>query len=98
MGAEIFPDIDALVDGDLLMHRHAAQGDHAVHVAVNGDNLVSLVQIGDEELVADLIGGVTLEIALIAGIADIHTAGKPPFSLAERSAGQARRLFISILL
>ena len=72
MGAEVGPDVDALVDGNFLMYRHAAQGDHAVHVAVNGHDLISLVQAGDQHLIADFLGGVALKIALIAGIADVH--------------------------
>ena len=55
------------------MHRHAAQRDHAIHVAVDGDHLICLVQAGDEHFVAGLLGGVALEITLVAGITDIHT-------------------------
>ena len=73
VGAEVGPYINALVDGDLLVHRHAAQRDHAIHVAVNGDHLICLVQAGDEHFVAGLLGGVALEITLVAGITDIHT-------------------------
>ena len=54
------------------MYRHAAQGDHAIHVAVNGHDLISLVQAGDQHFIADFLGGVALKIALIAGIADVH--------------------------
>ena len=32
VGAEVGPDVDALVDGHGLVHRHAAQRDHTVHV------------------------------------------------------------------
>ena len=74
VGAEVGPDIDALVDGHGLMDRHAAQSDHTVHVAVHSHDLVSLVQAGDEELVAGLFGGVALKIALVAGITNIHAA------------------------
>ena len=73
MGAEVGPDVNALVDGDFLVDRHAAQGDHAVHVAVDGHHLVGLVQAGDQELVPGLLGGVALEVALVAGITDVHT-------------------------
>ena len=73
MGAEVGPDVDALVDGDFLMYRHAAQRHHAVHVAVHGHDLVRLVQAGDEHFVSGFLGGVALEIALVAGITDIHT-------------------------
>ena len=73
MGAEVGPDVDALVDGDFLMYRHTAQRHHAVHVAVHGHDLVRLVQAGDEHFVSGFLSGVALEIALVAGITDIHT-------------------------
>ena len=73
VGAEVGPYINALVDGDLLVHRHAAQRDHAIHVAVDSDHLICLVQAGDEHFVAGLLGGVALEITLVAGITNIHT-------------------------
>ena len=74
MGAEVGPDVNALVDGHLLMHRHTAQRDHTVDVAVDGHNLIRLVQAGDKHLVAGFLCGIALEIALIAGIADIHNS------------------------
>ena len=45
--AEVCPHVEALVDGDSLAHRHTAHRDHAVNMAVNGDDLVGLVQAGD---------------------------------------------------
>ena len=74
MGAEIGPDINALVDGHFLMHRHTAQCDHAVHMAVDGHDLIGLVQAGDQHLIAGLLRRIALEIALVAGITNIHTA------------------------
>ena len=74
MGAEIGPDINTFVDGHFLMHRHTAQCDHAVHMAVDGHDLIGLVQAGDQHLIAGLLRRIALEIALIAGIANIHTA------------------------
>ena len=70
--SEVRPDIDPLVDGDFLLHRHAAQGDHAVDVGVHRDDLVRLVETGDQEFVPGLFRGIALEILLIAGISDIH--------------------------
>ena len=81
VGAEVCPDIDALVDGHGLVHRHTAQRDHAVHMAVNGNNFICLVQAGDEHLVPHFLGGIALEIFLVAGITDIH-CGRPPVTLA----------------
>ena len=81
VGAKVGPDINALVDGHGLVHRHTAQRDHAVHMAVNSNNFIRLVQAGDEHLVPHFLGGVALEIFLVAGITDIH-CGRPPVTLA----------------
>ncbi len=40
VGAEVGPHVDAFVDGDFLVDRHAAQGHHTVHVAVDGHSVV----------------------------------------------------------
>ena len=50
-------------------------------MAVNGNNFIRLVQAGDEHLVPHFLGGVALEIFLVAGITDIH-CGRPPVTLA----------------
>lgn len=55
-----------------LIHGHTAQSDHAVYVAVNRDNLIGLVQAGDQEFGADFFGSIALEVALITGITNIH--------------------------
>src|SRR5699024_11790732 len=57
---------------DLFAHRHAAQRNHTVNMAVNRHDFVSLIQAGNQELIAGFLGGVALEVALVAGIADIH--------------------------
>ena len=62
-GAEVGPHIDALVDGDLLGHGHDAQHHHAVHMGVGGLHLVGLVEVLNEELLPELLGGVALNIA-----------------------------------
>lgn len=85
VGAKVGPDVDALVDGDRLVDRHTAQRDHAVHMAVDSYDFIRLVQAGDEHLVAHLLGGVALEVFLVAGITDIHSGS--PFLL---SAGYGR--------
>jgi hypothetical protein len=43
-----------------------------VHVGIYGGHFVSHEEVLDQELVAGLFGGVALEVALIAGITDIH--------------------------
>ena len=45
---------------------HTAQRDHAVHMAVDSHDFIRLVQAGDEHLVAHLLGGVALEVFLVA--------------------------------
>ena len=77
MGAKIGPDVNALVDGHGLVHRHTAQRDHPVHMAVDGHDLIGLVQAGDEHFVARFLGGVALEVLLVAGVADIHEEALP---------------------
>ena len=72
LGAEIAPDIQPLVDGDHFVNGHAAEGDHPVHMAVNADDFVSLVQSGDQELLAKLLGGVAGHILGMGRIANIH--------------------------
>src|SRR5699024_3170232 len=57
---------------DLFAHRHAAQRNHTVNMAVNRHDFVSLIQAGNQELIAGFLGGVALEVTLVAGIADIH--------------------------
>lgn len=71
-GAEVGPHIDALVDGDLLGHGHDAQHHHAVHMGVGGLHLVGLVEVLNEELLPELLGGVALNVAGVGGITDIH--------------------------
>ena len=72
VGAEVLPAVDPLVDRNLLGGGHAAQGHHAVHVGVHRHNLVGNVQVLDQKLVAQLLGGVALDISLICGITNIH--------------------------
>ena len=43
-------------------------------MAVDGHDLIGLVQAGDQHLLAGLLRRIALEIALVAGITDIHTA------------------------
>ena len=72
MGAEIGPDVDALVDGDRLADGHAAQGDHAVHMAVDGHHAVRHIEVFDEEFLAELLGGIALYVIGACGITDVH--------------------------
>ena len=72
IGAEVMPDIDSLIDAHLFIHRHHAQRDHAVHMAVHGDDLVRRKQLFDQELLAGLLGGIALEVALVAAVTNIH--------------------------
>ena len=91
VGAEVGPHVDALVDGHHLVHRHAAQGDHAVHMAVDGHHLVGLVQAGDEHLIPHFLGGVALEVLLVAGITDIHSDMPPVQPVLSAGCGRSRR-------
>ena len=72
VGAEVGPHVDALVDGDGLADGHTAQGDHPVHMAVDGHHLVGLIEVFNEELAAQLLGGVALHVVRMSRIADIH--------------------------
>ena len=66
------PDINALVDGNLLIHRHHAQRHHPVHVAVNRRNLIRFKQLLDQELLPDFLCGITLKVFLVAAVPNIH--------------------------
>ena len=41
-------------------------------MGVNGNDFVSFVQAGDQKFIAGLFCGVAFEIALIAGITNVH--------------------------
>ena len=72
LGTKIVPDIQALIQRNNLVHGHAAEGNHTVNMGVDRNHFISLVQTGDQELITSLLGGITLKIALIAGITNIH--------------------------
>ena len=80
VGAKVCPNVNALINGHDLVDRHAAQRDHAVNMAVNGNHLICFVQIGNQELIADFLGGIALEVTLIAGITNIHGAESSCFA------------------
>lgn len=73
LGSEIGPDVNALVQGHHLIYGHTAQGDHPVHMAVNGHHLVGAVQVLDQELVAQLLSGVALHVALVGRVPNVHS-------------------------
>ena len=72
MGAEVLPAVDSLLNGNLLCGRHAAQRHHAVHVGIHGHYLVGHIQVLNQELLPQLLGGVALYILLVCGITNIH--------------------------
>ncbi len=72
MGTEGTPDIDALVNRDSFVYRHAAHRNHAIHMGINGLDLIRLVQSVNQEFLADFLRCVALEIALVGRIANIH--------------------------
>ncbi len=73
VGAKVVPHVDALVDGDNLMHGHDAHDDHAVDMGIGGLDGIGLVQIGDEELFSQFLGRIAFHIVRAGRIADIHS-------------------------
>ena len=73
VGTEVCPHVNALVDGQGLLNRHDAQNHHAVHMGVDSLHRVGLVQVLDEELLAEFLGGVSLDVVGACGIANIHS-------------------------
>ena len=69
---EAVPDIDSLVDGNLFLYGHDAHGDHPVHMAVDGDDLIRFEQFFNQEFLPDFLGGVALEVPLVAAVANVH--------------------------
>jgi hypothetical protein len=72
LGAKVCPDVNAVIDGKLLLNRHNAQHYHAVNMGVGSLNGVGLIKIGDKEFLAELLGGVSLYIVGMCGITNIH--------------------------
>ena len=68
------PYVDSLVEGDLLIDRHASECDHTVYMRIYTDDFVRLVKAGNKEFIANLFRRVSLEVSLIYRIPDIHPA------------------------
>ena len=89
-GAEVGPDVDALVDRQNFMHRHDAEDDHAVDMGVGGLDGVRLIKAGDQELLAKLLGGIALDIIGSGGITDVHNLLSPFGSQMRKVNGRER--------
>ena len=63
---EVLPDINTLVNRHTLCYRHNTHGHHTVHMAVYRYHLIGHIQILDQEFFPRFLGGVTLEITLVA--------------------------------
>ena len=70
--AEVMPYVDALFEGNFLVNRHASECDHTVNMGVYAYDFVRAVEIRDEEFIAHLLCGVSLEISLIYRVSDVH--------------------------
>ena len=71
---EIVPDVDALVDGNRLFHRHNPHRHHPVHVAVNRFHRFRRKQFFNQEFLPGFLRRVAFEIPLIAAVANIHVS------------------------
>ena len=79
VGAEVCPNVDALVDGDGLLDGHAAERHHAVDMAVYCHNGIGNVQVFDQEFLPELFGGIAFYIIRVCCVTDIHVL--PPYSM-----------------
>ena len=77
LGTEVFPDVNALINGDLLLYRHDAQRNHPIHMAVDRHDLIGDKKSFNQKFLPGLLGGVALKITLVAGIPNIHDASSP---------------------
>ena len=89
-GAEVGPDVDALVDREDFMHRHDAEDDHAVDMGVGGLDGVRLIEVGDQELLPKFLGGIALDIIGSGGITDVHNMFSPFGSQTRKVNGRER--------
>ena len=89
-GAEVGPDVDALVDGEDLMNGHDAEDDHTVDMGIGGLDGVRLIEAGDQELLPKLLGGIALDIIGSGGITDVHNLLSPFGSQMRKVNGRER--------
>ena len=96
VGAKVCPNVNALINGHDLVDRHAAQRDHAVNMAVNGNHLICFVQIGIFNI-GDGAGTITADgVAYHLGYKDCLyiTQGTKEVTFASDDAAQPAKFYM----
>ena len=63
--AEIAPDVDTLVNGELFIYRHDTQNDHAVNMGINSLHRIGLIKILDQKFFAQFFSRIAFHIIRI---------------------------------
>ena len=72
MCAEVFPAVNALINRNCFIDRHAAQGYHPIDMRINRCDFIGCKQIRNQKLIPNFIRGITLEVPLVSRITNIH--------------------------